>query len=280
MVTELKNKKPYYAIKNSNVTMSIKDIDTAGRTVCLIANTLNFFDNQSDILLPNCAEKSIMENGPKSAAPDKIQHAMFHDLTRIPGKFKVFDQREIDGQIVLYAESKLSNSTEGNDALANYLAEIYNQHSIGLQYVNASWITKDSHGNSKQWSNLMDQCINPEDAEVVGQAFVVKELKLFECSTVAFGANKLTPTLGMKSENKEAIMFDYLSKLDKLQQTLKSGIQSDGMMKTFEIQVLQLKQMISDLFATFDVKNLKTEGVPEKTGIDFDYLINGMKKNN
>jgi len=272
-------KKPYYVIKDSNVDFSIKDVDTVGRTVCFVANTLNYFDKGSDILLPGCANKTISERGPLSNAPDKIQHALFHDLTRLPGKFKVFDERTIDGKQVLYCESKLSNTTEGNDTLANYLAEVYNQHSIGLQYVDITQVSKESHGNSKQWDNLMGECINPEDADTTGYAFAVKEIKLFECSTVAFGMNKLTPTLGMKSENKDAIMFDYLSKLDKLQQTLKSGSQSDSMMKTFEIQVLQLKQMLAELFESFAIKSIKDEVVPEKKGIDFAHLVNGFSIN-
>lgn len=257
METSLKNKTGYYITKKSNVLFNVKDIDTVGRTVCLVANTLNFFDSQDDILLPGCADKSILENGPLSNAPDKIQHIMFHNMTRPAGKFKVFDQRVIDGKTVLYGESKLSNTVEGNDALANYSAGIYNQHSIGLQYVSAEWITKEAHGNSKKWENLMAECINPADAEAKGQAWVVKELKLFETSTVLFGANKLTETLGMKSENKNAVMFDYLSKIDLLTQILKSGSQSDGMMKSFELQILQLKQMASDIFEQFETKDEK-----------------------
>lgn len=273
MAKELKNKKPYFAIKDSSVKFNVKDVDTVGRTVCFVANTFNFFDSQHDILLPGCADKSILEHGPKSSAPDKIQHALFHDLCRLPGKFKTYDERVIDGMSVLYCESKLSNSTEGNDTLANYLAGIYNQHSIGLQYVDAEWVTKDAHGNSKKWDKVLAECINPEDADSHGQAFVVKEIKLFETSTVAFGANKLTPTLGMKSENKDAVMFDYLSKLDKLTQTIKSGTQSDGMMKIFEVQILQLKQMVSELFEQFTIKSIKDNPDTESKGLDVHSLI-------
>ena len=260
MKTDLKNKKStFYGVKDSSATFSIKDVDSVGRTICFVANTFNFFDYDKDILLPGCADKSIMERGPKSSAPDKIQHALFHDLTRIQGKIKLLEEREMDGKIVLYCESKLSDSTEGSDTLKNYLAEIYNQHSIGFQYMQVDMIEKDAHGNSKQWQKMIDACVNPADMDAVGYAYVVSEIKLFENSTVAFGANKLTPTLLIKSANKDAVMADYFGKLDKLNKTLKDGTQSDGMMKMFELQVLQLKQMITELFETVEIKNAKSK---------------------
>jgi hypothetical protein len=274
MANELKNKKPYYAIKDcGHLKMTIKDVDTSSRTVCMVLNTYNYFDSQMDILMPGCAAKSIAEKGVGSSAPDKIQHALFHDLTQLPGKFKVLDERKVDGMDCIYAESKLADTTIGNDTMKNYLAEIYNQHSIGLRYVNAGWVGKDA----TEWESIMKYCINRDEAESNGQAFIVKEIKLFEGSTVAFGANALTPCLGMKSGNKDAILYDCISKIDKLNQTLKSGTQSDSMMGLFELQILQLKQVITDVFDQLTPKSDKETGKPDLSiGVNFDSLAHNF----
>lgn len=275
MTLNSKNKKPFYAVKDCHIGMQVKDVDTSGRTVCYIANTFNFFDSQNDVLLPGCVDKSISEKGPMSSAPDKIVHAMFHNLNRLPGKIKVLEQREIDGMVCIYGETKLSTTTEGNDALINYADKIYNQHSIGLQYVQGAceWVNRDTPND--RWKKLLSQLINPQDAEMVGEAFVCAEIKLFENSTVTFGANKLTPTLGIKSEDKDLILMEYLSRMDQLNSALKSGRQSDDMMKNFELQVLQLKQAMVDIFEQFGVKSIKDKG-EGPTGIDFSAMSNAF----
>ena len=262
-MTLLKNKKPFYAVKDCGIDIQVKDVDTSSRTVCYIANTFNFFDSQNDVLLPGCVDKSLTERGPLSNAPDKIVHAMFHNLNRLPGKIKLMEQRVIDGMTVIYGETKLSTSTEGNDALINYADGIYNQHSIGLQYVQGAceWISRDTPGD--KWKKLLSQLINPETADQVGEAFVCSEIKLFENSTVTFGANKLTPTLGIKSEDKDLILMEYDSRLQQLLGAVKSGLQSDGMMKSFELQILQLRQAAADMVEHFGTKSIKdkTENV-------------------
>ncbi len=267
----------HYSVKNCHLELQVKDVDTSGRVVCFIGNTYNFFDNGADILLPGAAAKSILENGPNSNAPDKIQHAMFHDLTRIPGKFQKVEEITVEGKQVLYAESKLSKTTEGNDALINYLDKVYNQHSIGFQKIKYDYISNTSHGNSKEseaWKTLVGDCINADELEDFGMARVLKEIKLFEISTVSFGMNKLTASLGVKSENKDVVMLNYMSRIDKLQQQLKSGTQSDGSMRSFEIQILQIKQMIQDIFEQFGEKQIKP--IEKTTGFDYDKLLAAM----
>lgn len=252
----------HYAVKdNGQLTMSVKDVSTSSRVVCAVLNTYNYLDSDNDVLMPGCCAKSIKERGVDSKAPNKILHALFHDTTRLPGKIQVLDERTIDGKEVLYMESKLSDTTEGNDTLKNYLAGIYNQHSIGFQYTKGQWVQRDAHGNSKQWDKLMESLINPEDAKDLDGIFRVEEIKLFEGSTVAFGANAATPTLGIKSHNKDAVMLDYMSRIDLLEKTLRDGTQSDEMMYRIELQVRQLKQAMVELFDQFQIKSIKTGAV-------------------
>lgn len=269
--------KEFYSIKNCGLEMQVKDIDTASRTVCFIGNTFNFMDDGQDILLPGCATKSITENGPSSNAPDKIQHAMFHDLTRIPGKMQKIEETTMDGTKCIYAESKLATSTEGNDALINYKAGIYNQHSIGFQNMQYEYVSADAHGNSKEgdmWKSVLADCMNPEEMTTAGMVRVIKEIKLWEISTVTFGMNKLTPTIGIKSADKEVVMLDLMGRIDKLSKQLHSGTQSDGMMRNFEIQILQIKQMVQDIFEQFKPEAKHIEVISAK--FDMDKLMEAM----
>lgn len=233
-----------YAVKGaSSLELSVKDVDTVGRTVTGFFGTFNYFDSDSDVLLIGSAKKSIQERGPKSNATAKIKHALFHDLTQLPGKILTLEEREVDGIKGIYFESKMSDTTLGNDTLKNYLEKIYDNHSIGFQYLDVEHIDKAAKG----WDKAVQSLVNPDEANKAGYMFLIKEIRLFEGSTVAFGANKLTPYLGVKSGNKDSMLLALQAKTSQLKQTLKSGTQSDEMMQTFELQLLQINQMIGEI---------------------------------
>lgn len=257
-MAELKDKKNnFYNFKSTGIgKASVKDVDLTKRIVTGFFNTYNFLDSQGDVLMPGCAKKTINNSGPDSDATAKIKHCLFHDLTKFPGKLQILVEKEIDGVPGIYFETRCSNTTEGNDTLINYQEGIYDNHSIGFRYVDAKWVERDAHGNSKQWDTLIGQLLNPDAAAELGAIYVVKEIEMFEGSTVGFGANSLTPYLGAKGQNKDSLIFALFSKIDRLNYALAGGTQSDGQMKTFELQILQIKQNINDVFAMdFSKKN-------------------------
>ena len=238
--TLIKNKLDVnYAVK-SNLA-DYKEVDENSRTVKAVANTYNFFDYDFDILRPGAAAKSIAERGAKSEAPDKILHALFHDLTRLPGKSMLEAETELNGYKVLYTESKLAETMDGEETLIKYLEGIYNQHSIGFRYTQIDYVEKDD----SNWTKFIETSINPEAVEKVGFGYDVKEINLHEWSTVAFGANKLTPYLGTKSQNKNVQILNIYTKLDSLIKKANRCEVKDK--KIFDLQYNQLKQMISEL---------------------------------
>jgi phage head maturation protease len=267
------NKGTYYSVKPCNIKASIINVDTVGRTVTGFYNAFNFVDSDGDVLIPGSAKKSIKERGPASNAVAKIKHALHHDLTQLPGKIVTLDERSIGGISGIYFETKMADTTIGNDTLKNYLEGIYDNHSIGFQYVQVEYIEK----GAKNWDKYVSMLINPQDVE--DELQIVKEILLYEGSTVAFGANSLTPFLGVKSRNKEAMKIALIERLSKLETTLKTGTQSDEMMKTFEIQVLQLKEMVAELTdnMTFGkITPIASEPIPTKS-IDLDYISRNFK---
>lgn len=229
----------HYAVKTNLTTY--KELHEDERIIKAVVNTYNYFDLDFDVLRMGASAKSIEQRGAKSNAPDKILHALFHDLTRLPGKSIVESERVVNGHEVLYAESRLADTIEGEETLIKYKDEIYNQHSIGFRFVQLEFIEQEADG----WDKFISTLINPEDAEKVGFGFNVTEINLFEWSTVAFGANKLTPFLGTKTLNKKIQLQNIYVKMDAL--IKKAKRQDIKNKKIFELQLSQLKQMILEL---------------------------------
>lgn len=271
-------KNNHFSVKVSNVGFDIKDVDLKSRTVTGVLNTYNFVDSDQDVLLMGSAKKSINDRGPDSNATAKIKFAKFHDLTLLPGKFSVLSERELNGKQVLYFEAQMSNSQLGTDTLHEYMDGVIDNHSIGFQYIpeQMKLVERDGqHGNSKTWDALMAQLINPKAAEEKGYVWVIKEIKLWEGSAVAFGANALTPFLGMaKNMTKESIIALLHSKIQKMESVLRNGQQSDDSMVVIEQQSLQLRQLIDDLEPHISIKNPKDE-VEKPIEVIVEEKING-----
>lgn len=221
--------------------IDFKEIDEESRVIKLVANTLNYFDYDGDVLVSGCANRSFANNGAKSEAPDKIAHLLHHDMHRPVGKSLLESEETVDGKKVIYCETLIAKTTDGEDTLINYKTGIYNQHSIGFRYLDIDFIEK----GAAEWDKVLSTLINPEEADAAGYLWKVKEIRLWEYSTVVFGANKLTPYLGTKSQNK-ADIFDVVSK--------KIAVLANKVMtrevinkKALEFEVSQLQQMVLEL---------------------------------
>jgi len=254
ILSEVDKKSAHYSVKSADA--NILDVSTSSRIVTGFFNSYNFFDSDKDVLIMGSAKKSIDERGVNSNAVAKIKHALNHDLTTLVGKLQVLEETTKNGITGIYFESKIANTTLGNDTLINYKEGIYDNHSIGFKYNQLSLI--DSEKNPVAWNEVVSKLVNPEEAEKYGYLYLVKEINLFEGSTVAFGANSLTPFLGVKSGNKESITLALDSKLNQLMHTVKNGSQSDDMMHTLELQIKQIKQVLKEIEVaeTFDKPTL------------------------
>lgn len=251
-------KQKNYVVKS--FTKEIADVDLTKRIVTGFYNTANYFDHDNDVVLKGSANKSISERGPDSTSICKIKHLLFHDWTQLPGKILTLKEqnKNIQGQNLtgLYFETQMSDTTLGNDTLINYQEKIYDNHSIGFQYLDGEFV--DSEADN--WKQILDTLVNPKDAEDAGYMYLWKEIKLYEGSTVAFGANALTPYLGVKNiKNKNLMRLKVNDRIDTLSRQIKSGGQSDETLQTFEMQMLQLKQIISELFDKPTMQNTRNK---------------------
>jgi HK97 family phage prohead protease len=280
ILSEVDKKSAHYSVKSADA--NILDVSTSSRIVTGFFNSYNFFDSDKDVLIMGSAKKSIEERGVNSTAVAKIKHALNHDLTTLVGKLQVLEETTKNGITGIYFESKIANTTLGNDTLINYKEGIYDNHSIGFKYNQLSLI--ESEKNPVAWNEVLSKLVNPQEAEKFGYLYLVKEINLFEGSTVAFGANSLTPFLGVKSGNKESITLALDSKLNQLMHTVKNGSQSDDMMHTLELQIKQIKQVLKEIEVaeTFDKPTLSKvpseakSSEPIKPKFDVNQIIKNL----
>lgn len=235
----------FFKVNDHPATVNFtKDVDMAKRTVTGVSNTLYYFDSDNDVLISGCMDKTLSERGPDSAGAAKIKNVKDHNISQRIGRPKVLKESTVNGQKVQYFESELFPNTLGNDMLIEYQNGGIDQHSIGFRYIDLEFVTADDDA----WSKWLAQVINPQDMEDEGYAFIVKEISQFEWSPVSFGANQLTPFLGVKSENKPGMVLKVLERVDYLQKALKGGKQSDETLFDHEMECRQLKQIITELF--------------------------------
>lgn len=173
-----------------NYTIDITSVDVESRTICGYASTFNTVDSDGDLIVKGAFAKTLQENGVDSANP-RIFHLYQHDITQVLGRPSVL----IEDEKGLYFETTIANTRLGDDVLALYKEGIINEHSIGFQTIKSA-----NRGSYNE----------------------IQEVKLYEFSTVTFGANANTPFLGFKSQfvDQESITIQF----DKVAKMLKGEI--------------------------------------------------------
>lgn len=172
----------------------------------VIANTMNWMDSHSDVLLNDSPKKSISER--KKLIPHIHDH--IHEIAA-----KVGEVVDITIENFTLAQLGLSGNRQTQavvfttDIYKSYNEKIFNQyklgnvnqHSIGLQYLQLELALNDENDTEHfaVWNKYIDLIINKQKAMDQGFFWAVKEYKLFENSAVLFGSNELTPTLGGKN---------------------------------------------------------------------------------
>lgn len=202
-----------YKIKNQS--LGVKDIDLEKREVAMYLSHFNNIDSDCDLLVKGCFKKSILERGVDSVSNRKIAFLRYHDWQKPIGKFTRLEEDEVG----LFAVAKLGSSTLGNDALLDYQDEIIREHSIGFKYI-------------------QDKIKFIEDSSMEsGGYYLISEVALWEGSAVTFGANELTPVLGVsKGEDKVDVIHDISSEMDLIFKSIINGKGSDERLYQLEMK--------------------------------------------
>ena len=239
-----KTSNPY---KVRSFSKAVKDVGLEKRTVQGVFNSYFYIDSDLDMLLPGAASKSIQERGVGSTKGNKIKHLKDHDWNKNIARIDVLDERkvEVNGREIegIYHESYYPESTDSTDQLIKIQDGLYDSRSIGFQYVNIDMVER----GDEDFEKFLAMAINPEVGEESGYFWVVKEIKLWEGSDVSFGANQLTPLLGVKSGQKDLIKDQLFQKLDVCNSLFKTGNLSDDGFHRLDMEMKQIKSYISTL---------------------------------
>lgn len=246
-MTKIRQKKINTPYKARTQEKAVKDVDLEKRTVTGVFNSYNYIDSDLDMILPGAAAKSIQERGVGSTKGNRIKHLKDHDWSKNIARIDVLDERkvEIDGKQMegIYHESYYPESSDSTDQLIKIQNGLYDARSIGFQYEKIDLV----EAGDGEFEKFLAMAVNPEVGEKMGFFWVVREIKLWEGSDVSFGANELTPTLGMKSASKEILQNQLFDKLDICKSLMKSGNLSDEGFHRLEMEMKQIKSYISTI---------------------------------
>lgn len=196
----------------------INDVDETKGIVTGYFSTFGIKDADGDIVMPGAYKKTLKENGPQSERP-RIMHLYMHDPFKVLGKPSVLKEDKKG----LYFETQISQTTLGKDIIQLYMDKVLTEHSIGYQIVK-------------------------REVDEAAETQKLTELKLWEGSTVAWGANMDALVETVKGDNlpSKDTWNTLIDKLEILQNALK-GNYSDDTARQIEIQFKQLQQLIISL---------------------------------
>ena len=192
----------------------VKDVDKTGRTVTGYFSTFGFKDSDGDIIIPGAFKKTLSERGP--SGKNRIFHLWQHRTDQILGKPAVL----IEDEKGLYFETSFANTALGNDALQLYIDGIINEHSIGF--------------------NVIEYERNTEE-----DTTIIKEVRLWEGSTVTWGANENTPSTGVKS--KSEIKDDLTDAISRIEKALQNGKYTDEIFELLQYELVDINETIKSL---------------------------------
>ena len=206
--SQFDNKKKMF--KTIHNPASVKDVDISSRTVTGYFASFGNLDSDGDVFTPGAFKKTISERGPSGA--NRIIHLLQHDTLKPLGKPDIL----FEDSAGLYFETKVAKTTYGDDVLKLYETGTFNEHSVGF-------VTIDEERK--------DETTN-----------ILKEVKLYEGSTVTWGANEATPFMGFKSLDKGNIT----DRLEKLSKSVSKGTFTDDTLQLLEIEFEQLKSLLHE----------------------------------
>jgi HK97 family phage prohead protease len=186
------------------------DMSDDTRTIEVYYSAFGNVDSDGDVIMPGSFTKSIKENGPQ--AKNRIWHLFNHSTDKPVAKPKEL----VEDAFGLKAIVKMPNTTLGRDTYELYKDGHITEHSIGFQTVKSQ--AKSGYNE-------------------------IQEIKLFEGSSVLWGANSNTPTVMVKSEIKSTLI-DEIAKTIK---SLRNGFYTDETFGLLELKLKQLQQYLAEM---------------------------------
>ncbi len=231
----------FYKIKSQS---EIKDIDTETGIVTGYASISNVIDSDEEMVVNGAFKKTLKERGVKSKNP-RIKHLWQHS-TWEPIAIPTVLEEDDKG---LFFKSKFGSDTFSQDKLKQHIDGIITEMSIGYNVIKAEKV-KDGE-RVKFWKLL--------------------ELRLWEYSSVTWGANSLTHIVDAKGSQEDRIE-SLNNRMDKLVKALSNGTYSDNTMEQFQIELKQIQELYNSLITKEPKITTPKAGEPDKEAIKKYYL--------
>lgn len=218
---------------------SIKDVDLKKGIVEGYFNTWDIVDSDGDELIRGAFLKSLQERGPGSARP-RIMHLWMHDARYPLARFTEPGSLVEDKRGLKFV-SQVSKTTVGRDVLQLYADGVINEHSIGFQTVK---------------NEAADEGHNR-----------ITEVKLWEGSTVTWGANMDTPVTDLKSLDAKDMAKNMTERIEILTKSIKNGGYSDDTFVLLELHLQQIKAHYESLISQISAGATTDDGDEPTTKI-------------
>jgi len=261
-------KNQFLPYKTKKLTSVIQDVEVKSGTVTGYFAAFSNIDSDNDMIIQGAFAKTIRELGP--LGKNRIMHLLQHDRYQVLGKPTILKEDNRG----LYFETTIVPTTFGLDTLKLYEARVYNEHSIGYNTIKSEKILKPD--------------ANPDFYD--SYYYKLVELRLWEGSTVTFGANEETPFTGLKSLSKTDRATKINERIDKLVKASKIGDLTDDAYILLELEQVQLKSLIISFIEEEDQKASTPEPnkitliepptivqpITKSNEIDYERLLNNL----
>lgn len=193
----------------------VTDVDVKNRTIKGYFSVFGNKDSDGQVIDQGAYTKSIAEWGP--VGKNRIMHLFMHD-TRMPltkPKELKEDQKGLYFVSQFPAEDNKQTSLQ-SDTIKLYDQGVYTEHSVGFQTVKNQMLNDVEH---------------------------LTELRLWEGSTITWGANELAKVTEVKSEIKPKL----ITRMELLIKALREGHYCDNTFHLLEYELTIIKSQIDSL---------------------------------
>lgn len=196
--------------ETKSISAEVKDVSLKNRTVEGYFSVFNVEDSDGDIIKPGAFAKTVAENGP--GGKNRIMHLWQHNPMQPLAKPAEIQEDERGLRFI----SKISETSWGTDALKLYEDGVIEEHSIGFNTVKSNW--SDEH-----------------------EANIITEVKLWEGSSVTWGANEHARVTDMKGTH-EGLLKRYKT----ISKAYYSGDYTDETFRIIEAQKNHFETLIKN----------------------------------
>lgn len=208
-------------VSNVENAILVKDIDEKEGRIRGYFAVFGNVDSDGDIIMPGAFKRTIQNNG------KRIKHLWQHN----PEQPIAVPAIEEDHYGLIF-DSLISKTSLGKDVIRLYMDGVINEHSIGYEVIKK----RDS---------------DTQTVERWGQKVPVKELhelKLWEGSSVTWGANSRALTESVKNMQKDEAITLISKRMDSVLKAVRNGkYEHEEIFDMLELYFEQLKGLIIDL---------------------------------